>query len=125
MTSSPRSSDLSNSSDLFTVPADTRTATADLPSWTSGTRLGTVLNRFSAFAASWAIGAAGSSAAGLPARRRVYSEAETSATPYLLTAWMVADFSYSEEWITQQQVDALNALLALPAAEGFSVEFPD
>jgi hypothetical protein len=57
--------------------------------------------------------------------RRRYSGSERSRSEVLDLQWAVDEWQYTEEWGTSDQVDALNALLALPAREGLSLDHPD
>jgi hypothetical protein len=57
--------------------------------------------------------------------RRRYSGNERSRSETLDLRWAPEEWQYSEEWGTVEQVAALNALLALPAREGFSLDPPD
>lgn len=56
---------------------------------------------------------------------RLFSVGQRSRSEIVVSDWYVDDWVYTEERGTMEQVRALNALLALPAREGFSLDLPD
>lgn len=57
--------------------------------------------------------------------RRRFSEGGRSRSEIIDFRWTLDDWVYTEESGTMEQIAALNALLALPAVEGFSLDLPD
>jgi hypothetical protein len=60
-----------------------------------------------------------------PGMRRIFSRANASRSEIRGVDWLHDEFVYTEELATIEQVRALNALLALPAVEGFPVDLTD
>lgn len=97
-----------------------------IPSGSSATRLiGGVFDRFGL--ATLPFAAAAAIAAPLPPaeRHRVFSGGERSGTHLLDIAWWVDDWVFTTEAASNADVQALFDLLALPAAEGLSLDLPD
>jgi hypothetical protein len=57
--------------------------------------------------------------------RRRFSAGRRSSSARLDYRWALDDWAYTEERGTREQIEALNALLALPAREGFSLDHPE
>jgi hypothetical protein len=107
------------------VRSNVQSGTASIEASQSGTQnFGGLLGRFSSYVLPLAAAAA---AFGAPAStiRRTFSAAGISRSEIIEVAWYLDDFVYTEEIATLDQVQALNALLALPAVEGYQVELPD
>lgn len=56
---------------------------------------------------------------------RLSSLGQRSRTAVIDVQWALDDWTYTTERGTMAQVEALNALLALPAREGLSLDLPD
>lgn len=57
--------------------------------------------------------------------RRLFSAGERSRSEIIDRHWALDDWQYTEEVGTLHQVRALNALLALPSRDGFSLDLPE
>jgi len=57
--------------------------------------------------------------------RRLFSAGQPSHSAFIDFHLALDDWTFTEEWASLEQVRALNALLALPAREGFSLDLPE
>jgi hypothetical protein len=64
---------------------------------------------------------------GLPVGERVLAVSRTSRSTSAIidVAWLLDNWTYSEDAVSVEQVRMLNELLALEVAEGLTLEFPD
>lgn len=92
----------------------------------ASTVTGRVRGRFGAYVLPFVVGAAAAMGSPVPAvTRRFYSGGEVSGSPIGGHFWLLDDLVYTEEAATLEQINALNALLALPAVESFRLELPE
>lgn len=91
----------------------------------SATRTGCRTSMFSSYLLPLMASVAAFGAPVPPAMRRVFSAADSSRSEIRSMAWVIDEFVSTQEMATVEQIDALNALLALPAVEGFYVDLPD
>jgi hypothetical protein len=57
--------------------------------------------------------------------RRFFSAGDVSRSHIGSPLWFVDDWVYTEDVGTLDQIQTLNALLALPAVEGFRLDLPE
>jgi len=88
------------------------------------TRLG--ISKFGAFAAPFAVAAAVAAPAPPSVHRRILSLGEGTVSNICAIDWNAYDsLEYSEAYVTEDEIDALNRLYMLSPVEGFSLELPD
>jgi hypothetical protein len=93
---------------------------------TASTVVGRVRGRFGAYVLPFVVGAAVAAGSPVPVvTRRFYSGGEISSSEIGSPIWFLDDLLYSEEAATLEQISALNALLALPAVEGFRLDLAE
>jgi hypothetical protein len=105
------------------VPASVGPVGASSASTPTG---GRIRGRLGGHVLPFVVGAAVSVGAPMPViTRRFYSAGDVSGSYVGKALWLLDDLVYREEAATMEQVRALNALLALPAIDGFRLDLPE
>lgn len=108
------------------VHASSPASEAQVSPSTAATVTGRIRGRFGAYVLPFLLSATVAVGTPLPVTtRRYYSGGEGSSSEIGYGLWLLDDFAYTEEAATMAQVSALNALLALPAVEGFRLDLPE
>jgi hypothetical protein len=91
----------------------------------ASTLRGRIRGRFGAYVLPFVVGAAAATSPMPALTRRFFSAGDLSGSHIGGPLWLVDDWVYTEEAGTVEQIHALNALLALPAIEGFRLDLPE
>lgn len=125
MTSSTKSIAINADHDDYMITESIRASSGDVSYQRSSTATARGLLRRSGLLAPFVALAAFAAPAPEQLIRRSFSDGGRSRSESLAVHWAVDEWVYTEERGSLDQVETLNALLALPAHEGFRVDLPD
>jgi hypothetical protein len=125
MTVSTRTNDAAFAADYEELGV-VRSSARDIPQSASSTRLATrIFDRFQLVMLPFAAAAAVAAPSASADIRTFSSRVGSSYTRRMDVGWWLDDWTYTTEATSLADVIALNRLLALPAAEGLTLDYPD